>query len=239
VRRRQLAEEIEEVFHGSGGTYGSPKVFIELVRRGWRVSVNTVAKVMAELGLAGRKVRSRRSLTRPGKRPAAADFVRRDFTAEEPDLVWAGDLTEIETSEGKLYLATVIDLFSLRLLGYAMAARHDADLVVASLNMAAATRGGDVRGVIMHTGQRVLLTTVQAGLPKARHRPVHGQSRILFRQRRERGVQQRAKGRVRPPACLPDPHRGPHQDRHLDHRLLQRQKATQRVRVQEPDRLRT
>jgi transposase InsO family protein len=150
VRRQQLAEEIEEIFHGSGGTYGSPKVFIELVRRGWRVSVNTVAKVMAELGLAGRKVRRRRSLTRPGKRAAAPDFVRRDCTAEEPDLVWAGDLTEIETGEGKLYLATVIDLYSRRLLGYAMAA-HDADLVVASLNMAAATRGGDVRGVIMHT----------------------------------------------------------------------------------------
>ncbi|WP_181384370.1 DDE-type integrase/transposase/recombinase [Streptomyces sp. NWU49] len=96
-------------------------------------------------------MRRRRSLTRPGKRPAAADFVRRDFTAEEPDLVWAGDLTEIETGEGKLYLATVIDLFSRRLLGYAMAERHDADLVVAFLNMAAATRGGDVRGVIMHT----------------------------------------------------------------------------------------
>ncbi|MET8249102.1 IS3 family transposase, partial [Streptomyces sp. NPDC005202] len=111
------------MFHGSGGTYGSPKVFIELARRGWRVSVNTVAKVMAELGLAGRKVRRRRSLTRPGKRPAAPDFVRRDFTAEEPDLVWAGDLTEIETGEGKLYLATVIDLFFRRLLGYAMAER--------------------------------------------------------------------------------------------------------------------
>jgi transposase InsO family protein len=151
VRRQQLAEEIEEVFHGSGGTYGSPKVFIELVRRGWRVSVNTVAKAMAELGLAGRKIRRRRSLTRPGNRPAAPDSVRRDFTAEDPDLVWAGDLTEIETGEGKLYLATVIDLFSRRLLGYAMAARHEADLVVASLNMAAATRGGDVRGVIMHT----------------------------------------------------------------------------------------
>ncbi|MFI1709092.1 transposase [Streptomyces griseoruber] len=54
----------------SGGTYGSPKVFIELVRRGRRVSVNTVAKVMAELGPAGRKVRRRRSLTRPGRRPA-------------------------------------------------------------------------------------------------------------------------------------------------------------------------
>lgn len=60
-------------------------------------------------------------------------------------------MTEIETGEGKHYLATVIDLFSHRLLGYAMGERHDAELVVASLNMAAATRGGDVRGVIMHT----------------------------------------------------------------------------------------
>ncbi|MFB9633522.1 IS3 family transposase [Streptomyces spiralis] len=86
---------MEEIFHGSGSTYGSPKVFIELVRAGWRVSVNTVAKVMAELGPAGRKIRGRRSLTRPGRRAAAPDFVHRDVTAEEPDLVWVGDLTEI------------------------------------------------------------------------------------------------------------------------------------------------
>jgi transposase InsO family protein len=151
MRRQHLAEEIEEIFRSSGGTYGSPKVFTELVRRGWRVSVNTVARLMSELGPAGRKRRRRRSLTRPGKRPAAPDFVKRDFTCEEPDLVRVGDTTEIDTGEGKLYLATVIDLFSRRLLGYAMGTRHDAELVVASLNMAAATRGGDVRGVIMHT----------------------------------------------------------------------------------------
>ncbi|MFG2590332.1 DDE-type integrase/transposase/recombinase [Streptomyces sp. NPDC048438] len=96
------------------------------------------------------KERRRWSLTRPGKRPTAPDFVRRDFTAEEPDLVRCGYLTEIDTGEGKLYLATVIDLFSRRLLGYAMGDRHDAELVVASLSMATATRGGDVRGVIMH-----------------------------------------------------------------------------------------
>ncbi|MFE5894909.1 IS3 family transposase [Streptomyces sp. NPDC056462] len=151
LRRQRLADEIEEIFTESGGTYGSPKIFILLVRTGWRISVNTVAKLMAELGLAGRVVRRRGGLTRPGKRPAAPDFVQRDFTAGEPDLVWAGDMTEIVTEEGKLYLATVIDLFSRRLLGYAMGARHDADLVVAALNMAAATRGGDVRGVIFHS----------------------------------------------------------------------------------------
>ncbi|MFE4963160.1 IS3 family transposase [Streptomyces sp. NPDC056660] len=102
-------------------------------------------------GLAGRKIPRRRGLTRPGNRPAFADFLRRYFSATAPGQVWAGDMTEIVTSEGKLYLATVIDLFSRRLLGYAMGERHDAELVVASLHMAAATRGGDVRGVIFHS----------------------------------------------------------------------------------------
>ncbi|MCO5974933.1 IS3 family transposase [Actinoallomurus soli] len=180
VRRGKLADAIRHIFDASDGTYGSPKVWITLVRQGWRASVNTVAKLMAELGQAGRKIRRRRGLTRPGKRAAAPDFVRRDFTAEEPDLVWVGDMTEINTGGGKLYLATVIDLFSRRLLGYAMGARHDAKLVVASLNMAAATRGGDVRGVITHT-DRGLLTRVPAGLLHAGHRAVHGQSRILLR----------------------------------------------------------
>jgi putative transposase len=66
-------------------------------------------------------------------------------------VLWVGDMTEIETGEGKLYLATVLDLFSRRLLGYAMGAHHDAALVSASLTMAAATRGGQVDGVIFHS----------------------------------------------------------------------------------------
>jgi transposase InsO family protein len=150
LRRQHLTEAVKEEFDDSGGTYDSPKIWIRLVRQGWQVSVNTIAKIMAGLGLVARKVRRRRGLTRPGKRPAAPDFVR-DFTAEAPGLVWCGEVTEIETGEGKLYLAMVIDLFSRRLLGYAMGACHDAELVVDTLHMAAATRGGDVRGVIFHT----------------------------------------------------------------------------------------
>ncbi|WP_326715462.1 MULTISPECIES: DDE-type integrase/transposase/recombinase [unclassified Streptomyces] len=117
--------------------------------------MNTIAKIMAELGLAGRTVRRRRGLTRPGRRPASPDFVRRDFTVEAPDLVWSGDMTEIETGEGKLYMATVIDLFSRRLVGYAMGERHDAGLVVAALNMAAATRGGEHGPVTGFRGRRL------------------------------------------------------------------------------------
>lgn len=117
LRRQQLAEEVGEIFGESGGTYGSPKIFTLLVRRGWRISVDTVVKLMAELGLVARVVKHRRGLTKQGMRPAAPDFVNRDFAADEPDLVWAGDMTEIVTGEGELYLATVVDLFSRRLLG--------------------------------------------------------------------------------------------------------------------------
>ncbi|MFF4325592.1 IS3 family transposase [Streptomyces sp. NPDC001591] len=104
LRRQRLADEIQEIFTESGGTYGSPKIFILLLRRAWRVSVNTVAKLMAELGLVARVVRRRGGLARPGNRSAAPVFAERDFTADEPDLVWAGDMTEILTEEGKLTL---------------------------------------------------------------------------------------------------------------------------------------
>ncbi|MEU1275567.1 DDE-type integrase/transposase/recombinase [Streptomyces sp. NPDC005799] len=92
-------------------------------------------------------------------------------------------MAEIVTSEGKLYLATVIDLFSRRLLGYAMGERHDAELVVASLHMAAATRGGDVRGALFHSdrGSPIPVTALQTGLPLARRDPVHGPCRLVFR----------------------------------------------------------
>lgn len=150
-RRARLDEEIGRLFTASGGTYGSPRITDELREAGWKVSVNTVAARMAELGLAGRALKRRRSLTRPGRRLAAPDLVRRTFTAVAPDVLWCGDVTQIDTDEGPLYLATTEDLFSRRLLGHAMSAHHDAALVVASLQMAATTRGGDVDGVIFHT----------------------------------------------------------------------------------------
>ncbi|MFF3787977.1 IS3 family transposase [Streptomyces sp. NPDC001933] len=151
VRRVRLAERITYFFRRSGGTYGSPRIALDLWAEGWKVSVNTVAEIMAELGLQGRRPPKRRSLTRQGTREAARDLVGRRFDAVAPNLLWVGDMTEIDTGEGKLYLATVIDLFSRRLLGYAMGAHHDAGLVGASLKMAVATRGGAVDGVIFHS----------------------------------------------------------------------------------------
>jgi len=128
-------------------------VFEDLAADGWKVSVNTVAASMARQGLRGRTPkRRRRCLTRPDKAAAPIpDLIQRDFHAERIDQRWCGDLTEIPTGEGKLYLATVEDLASRRLAGFALSEHHDSALAKAALCMAAAVRGGDITGVVFHS----------------------------------------------------------------------------------------
>jgi putative transposase len=155
-RRTELDAAVRASFDDSGGTpgtYGSPRVCEDLVEAGWKVSVNTVAASMARQGLKGRcPKRKRRCLTRPDKAAAAVpDLIGRDFSAERVDQRWCGDLTEVPTDEAKLYLATVVDLASRRLPGFAISEHHDSALARAALCMAAAVRGGDVQGVIFHS----------------------------------------------------------------------------------------
>lgn len=155
-RRAELDAAVKASFQDSGGTpctYGSPRVWEDLIEAGWRVSKKTVAASMARQGLQGRcPKRKRRSLTRPDKAAAPIpDLVKRDFAAEAIDQRWCGDLTEIPTDEGKLYLATVLDLASRRLPGFAIGEHHDAPLAKAALCMAAAVRGGKVTGVVFHS----------------------------------------------------------------------------------------
>lgn len=166
-RRSELADAVWESFRASGFTYGSPRVWLDLRETGWRVSVNTVAAVMAEHGWAGRPAPQRRSLTRQGRRAAASDLVGRRFTASRPDQLWCGDVTYVRTGEGWLYLATVLDLCSRRLLGYAMADTHDAGLTEAALRMAVTARAGagrPTRGVVFHSdrGGEYTAATYQA-----------------------------------------------------------------------------
>ena len=155
-RRVELDAAVKASFDESGGTpgtYGSPRVFEDLVGAGWRVSKNTVAASMARQGLQGRSPkRKRRSLTRPDKAAEPIpDLLQRDFSAVVVDQRWCGDRPELGTDEGKLYLATVLDLASRRLAGFALGEHHDSALAKAALCMAAAVRGGDVDGVIFHT----------------------------------------------------------------------------------------
>jgi len=154
ARREALAAEVRRLFTAHRGTYGSPRITADLRELGWRVSENTVAAVMREQGLAARRTKKRRSTTRPGKgRWRAPDLVKRDFPARQVNRKWYGDGTEIPTGQGKLYLASVMDMASRRVLGFALGEHHDAALAYSALAMAVAVRGGQVPGVIMHTDQ--------------------------------------------------------------------------------------
>jgi len=122
--------------------------------QGWRVSENTVAKIMAEQRLMARRKRARRGGTRPGRgRWRAPDLVGRRFATRRINRKWYGDGTQIVTDEGKLHLASVLDMGSRRIVGFALSEHHDAELAYAALAMAVAVRGGReaIGGVILHT----------------------------------------------------------------------------------------
>jgi putative transposase len=156
ARRGQLAVEIRRLFAAHRGTYGSPRITADLREQGWQVSVNTVAQIMVALGLVARPRRRRKQTTRPGRgRWRAPDLVGRDFTAPGLNRKWFGDGTEVPTDEGKLFLDSVLDMASRRIVGFAVGAHHDADLATAALQMAVAVRGGreQVAGVVFHTDQ--------------------------------------------------------------------------------------
>ena len=151
-RRAGLDAAVDTAFTESRGLHGSPRIHADLRALGWRVSGKSVAASMARQGLVARPRKRRKNLTRPGKRAVPfPGLVQREFTASAPNVKWVGDMTEIPTDEGKLYLSTALDLFSRRLLGYATSTSPDAELAGQTIKMALATRGGQVAGVIFHT----------------------------------------------------------------------------------------
>jgi transposase InsO family protein len=153
-RRERLQAEITRLFRLHEGKYGSPRITADLREEGWRVSENTVAALMREHHLAARRKKKRKATTRPGKgRWRAPDLVRRKFLAQRINQKWFGDGTEIPTEEGKLYLASVLDMGSRRVLGFALGEHHDAALAYSALAMAMAVRSGQAPGVIFHTDQ--------------------------------------------------------------------------------------
>ena len=154
ARRERLKAEIARLFRQREGKDGSPRITAALRDDGWKVSENTVAGLMREQGLAARRRKRRAATTRPGKgRWRAPDQVKRKFAAEQVNRRWYGDGTEIKTAEGKLYLDSVLDMGSRRIVGFALGAHHDAALAYGALAMAVAVRGGAVPGVVFHTDQ--------------------------------------------------------------------------------------
>jgi putative transposase len=156
ARREQLRAAITQLFAAHQGRYGSPRITDDLREAGWRVTEKTVAKIMHEQGLRARSVKRRKNTTRQGRgRWRAPDLIGRDFPAGRLNQKWYGDGTEIVTEEGKLYLDSVLDMGSRRVVGFAMDCHHDSELAQAALAMAVAVRGGRdaIAGVIMHTDQ--------------------------------------------------------------------------------------
>jgi transposase InsO family protein len=147
-----LAGKIRQVHAGSDGTYGAPRVTAELRDTGLPVNHKRVARVMRRYRIQG--LRLRRRVTTTIADPAAGkapDLIGRDFTAKEVNQRYVGDITYLPVGErGFLYLATVIDLHSRRLTGWAIADHMRTDLVVEALNAAQRTRGS-LDGSIMHT----------------------------------------------------------------------------------------
>jgi putative transposase len=151
-RRADLDKAVASIFAESEGRYGSPRAYDKLKKDGWRVSEKSVAESMGRQGLVARPKRRFHSLTRQDKSAKGfPDLVKRDFSAQAVNEKWCGDLTEIPTEEGKLYLAAVLDLASRRVPGFSIGEHHDAELAKAALLMAAAVRGGDVKGTIFHS----------------------------------------------------------------------------------------
>lgn len=152
-RRAELDAAVKAAFDASGGTYGSPRVHADLIDDGWRVSPKSVAASMSRQGLVARLKRRRRGLTKADKAaPPVPDLIGRNFSAKEPNQRWCGDFKQIDTDEGPTFLASCEDLFSRRMLGFALSDDYPtAALATAAIHMAVATRGGDVRGVVFHS----------------------------------------------------------------------------------------
>lgn len=167
----QLTERITAVHAVSKGTYGAPRIHADLAEAGLRHGRKRVARLMRAAGLAGKSPRRWRTTTIPdpnaGKRP---DLVRRDFTTDPTavDTRWCGDITYINTWQGWLYLATVIDLASRRIVGWAVADHLKTDLVDAALSDALARRR-PASGLVFHSDRGCQYTSAQHARLAAAH----------------------------------------------------------------------
>jgi transposase InsO family protein len=151
VAEAELVELMHEIFDASDGNYGVPRMHDELRRSGLTINEKRVRRLMRLHGMAGRCRRRRCQTTFPGPDGyVIPDLVGRCFEPGAPDRAWVQDITYVPTGEGWLYVASVLDLGSRRLLGYSMADHMRTQLVLDALGMAVTARGGAAAGIIGH-----------------------------------------------------------------------------------------
>jgi putative transposase len=149
---QELVKQIREVHEESGGIYGSARVYQELKDR-VACSENRVARLMRLHGIRGRQTRRYRSTTRRNRaHRVAPNLLQRDFSAEGPNQKWVADITYIWTGEGWLYVAAVVDLYSRRVVGWAMSDRMTDELTLSALRMALHQRH-PAPGLMHHSDQ--------------------------------------------------------------------------------------
>ncbi len=158
-----LENRIVEIHGQSRGTYGVPRIHAELSADGIQVGRKRVSRLMRRAGIEGVS-RRRRAWTTKRDRDArpAPDLVDRDFDAPGPDQLWVADITYVSTWAGFLYLSVVIDAWSRRVVGWAMANHLRTELVLDALNMALGQRSAN--GVIHHSDQGCQYTSIAFGL---------------------------------------------------------------------------
>ena len=159
LAERRLVKEIKQIHEESDGTYGSPRVTIALGKRDWVVNHKRVERLMRIHDIVGYTPKKHRTTTIPDGSHRIGDRVGRNFTPEELDVTWCGDISYIRTWEGFLYLSFVEDLASRRILGISMATHMRAQLVGDALREAVGTRGGNVTGVVMHSDRGTQYTS--------------------------------------------------------------------------------
>lgn len=138
ITRARFERLIRGIFVDSDSTYGYRRVHAQLLRDGEQIDDDTVRGIMRDLGLEPCQPKPFRPITTvAGDAAALPDLVHRDFTSTAPGRKLVGDITYIKTWDGWLYLATVLDCFSKKVVGYAMDSTMTADLVIAALDMAA------------------------------------------------------------------------------------------------------
>jgi putative transposase len=153
MANRELTEKIKIEFKKSGETYGSPRIYQIMRKLGLMGSKNRVARLMRAEGLRAKQTKRYKSKTKRNRsHRAAPNLLNRDFGAERPNQKWLADITYIPTLEGWLYLAAILDLFSRKIVGWAMSDRMTTDLTLAALKMAICQRqpGADL---IHHSDQ--------------------------------------------------------------------------------------
>ena len=178
TRNAMLLEEIKAVHNASRGSYGSPRVTAALRRSGSRVSKHRVARLMRTAELRGKSHRKSRVSTTNSKhsQPRSANLLERDFKASEPDQKWLSDITYLSTTEGWLYLAVVLDVFSRRVIGWAFSSSLESNLVVSAFDMACQSRKPS-DGLVFHSDQGVQYASAEFRAALSRLEVVQSMSR--------------------------------------------------------------